>query len=321
MTIQIRSLFLSWMNWPVSHKLMKGIGKSMADIVSFKVDYESGPDEQGIIHTGMIGKQELFYKLERYLTNKNMLPDDYFWPDKYIYNEEEELPNYDTALCVPHYGNNGGIYLDIFLVYPGNRMPRFMRLASGKTSDESADAFFKMSRIAAECSLLLNGRGRHYNKSCTELIMPPDKALFLTTLLEHETAKCKDEQYKKNLLDLQDQLYCNRHERVVALGRREPEVYSLWIHYMPDIRREHCILEGSVQRGSIKDLLKLVCVCNDEYLYVLQRDEEEDYVLYACCIGKEYFSVHKQEGWWRFGTMEEIADEVEQEFRKRPSSC
>lgn len=289
----------------------------MANIASFDVDYWSEPDKQGrVTHIGMVGKQELFRKLNEHLEIKNMVPDEYFLAGDYIWGDEEELPNYDEALCIPRFGDSEGIYLDISLVYQEDGERRYMRFASGKTLDESADAFLRMSRVAAECSLLLNGRGSHYKKSCTEVIMHPDEALYLTALLERETAKCRDEQSKKVLMDIQDQLFCDSYATVTALGRREPEVFSIWTHYMPDIRLEYCIFDSVIQRGSIGDILKLVPVCNEENLYLLQREKEGGYILYTCYVGKEYFSVHKLEGCWRFGTKEEIINEIEEKFGK-----
>lgn len=283
----------------------------MANITSFNVDYWSEPDEQGrVTHIGMVGKQELFRKLNAHLESKNMVPDEYFLAGDYIWNEEEELPNYDEALCIPRFGDSEGIYLDISLVYQKDGERRYMPFATGKTLDESADAFLKMSRVAAECSLLLNGRGSQYKKSFAEVTLQPDEALYLTTLLERETIKCRDEDDKKLLMNIKDQLFLTRFESVIALGRREPEIFSLWIHNMSDIRLEYCISYSAVYRGCLEDILKLVPVCNEENLYLLQRDKEAGYILYICYVGKEYFSVHKQEGCWRFGTKEEILAEI-----------
>lgn len=287
----------------------------MANITSFDVDYWSEPDEQGrVAHIGMIGKQELFRKLNEHLESKNMVPDEYFLAGDYIWGEEEELPNYDEALCIPRFGGSEGIYLDISLVYQEDGERRYMPFATGKTLDDSADAFLKMSRVAAECSLLLNGRGSHYKKSLAEVIMQPDEVLYLTALLEREAANCGDEDHQKMLMNIQSQFFSNRFESVIALGRKEPEVFSLWMHYMPDIRLEYCIFDSAIYRGCIEDILKLVPICNEENLYLLQRDKEGGYILYICYVGKEYFSVHKQEGSWLYGTKEEIVTEIKERF-------
>lgn len=42
---------------------------------------------------------------------------------------------------------------------------QFIRFATGKTLEESRDAFLRMHRIAGECTLMLNGRGFYYGRS------------------------------------------------------------------------------------------------------------------------------------------------------------
>ena len=87
------------------------------------------------------------------------------------------MPDFNFALCVPNFGSSEGIYLDIDLIYcDEDGMQKSLRFATGKTLQEGADAFFWMSRIAAECSLMLNGRGRTYEKHNVELVLKPEEA-------------------------------------------------------------------------------------------------------------------------------------------------
>lgn len=85
-----------------------------------------------------------------------------------------QLPDFNFARCVPNFGGSEGIYLDIDLIYcDEDGEQKSLRFATGKTLQEGVDAFFWMSRIAAECSLMLNGRGRTYEKHNVELVLKP----------------------------------------------------------------------------------------------------------------------------------------------------
>lgn len=129
-------------------------------IKTIEVDRWSEPDAQRRVkHIGMIKAKDAFDQLEKHLKEHGLLPDEYF-----LFSEEsfrdgmEDLPNYDQAVCQVNFGASEGIYLDIALEIPGEK-GRFKSFATGKTLSEHADAYRHMSRIAGECSLLLNGRG------------------------------------------------------------------------------------------------------------------------------------------------------------------
>ena len=120
-----------------------------------------------------------FEKLETHLKEKGMLPDEYFLYDVDMRTKARELPDFNFALCVPNFGGSEGIYLDIDLIYcDEDGKQKSLRFATGKTLQEGADAFFWMSRIAAECSLMLNGRGRTYEKHNVELVLKPEDTVF-----------------------------------------------------------------------------------------------------------------------------------------------
>ena len=133
----------------------------MEKIKTFELDRWSEPDEQHRVrHIGMADAKETFEKLEAHLKEKGMLPDEYFLYDVDMRTKTRELPDFNFALCVPNFGGSEGIYLDIDLIYcDEDGEQKSLRFATGKTLQEGADAFFWMSRIAAECSLMLNGRG------------------------------------------------------------------------------------------------------------------------------------------------------------------
>ena len=108
---------------------------------------------------GMMKAGEAFDALEKHLESVGLLPDEYFLSG--MFDEKQELPNYYEAICNTNWGGNEGIYIDISLLYKEeDRGPlKFFKLATGKTLSSSGDAFILMSRIAAECSMMLNGFG------------------------------------------------------------------------------------------------------------------------------------------------------------------
>ena len=85
------------------------------------------------------------------------------------------------------------MYLDIDLIYSDeDGGQKSLRFATGKTLREGADAFFWMSRIAAECSLMLNGRGRIYEKHNVELVLTEEEAETLACLSEAVQGRAED---------------------------------------------------------------------------------------------------------------------------------
>lgn len=131
----------------------------MEKIRTFELDRWSEPDEQHRVrYIGMADAKETFEKLETHLKEKGMLPDEYFLYDVDMRTKARELPDFNFALCVPNFGGSEGIYLDIDLIYcDEDGKQKSLRFATGKTLQEGADAFFWMSRIAAECSLTVLG--------------------------------------------------------------------------------------------------------------------------------------------------------------------
>lgn len=57
---------------------------------------------------------------------------------------------------------------------------------------ETADDYYRMFRIAAECSLMLNGRGQTYKRNYVDLVLTEQEAATVSDILnlcdEHEPA-------------------------------------------------------------------------------------------------------------------------------------
>ncbi|MCH5248376.1 MAG: hypothetical protein J1E98_00515 [Lachnospiraceae bacterium] len=291
----------------------------MATIKSFEVDRWSERDEKGRVqHIGMLKLGEVFEMLKEHLISKDMLPDEYFLMNRNDWNKDWELPDYDYAVCVPNFGGSEGIYLDISLIYRDEQeQKQYLNFATGKTLEESVDAFLKMSRIAAECSLMLNGRGSHYTKSDVDVSLNPEQALYLTNLLERNFINNMDTNERDMLTGILKQLVCVCYVSILAVCRQEGELFSLWLHDMPDVRLEALLAESSVQKGKLDELIGLIPVDDKQHLYLIREAKESgEYCLYTHDAGKYYHSFHKQEGRRLFGTKEEIINEIEALGRK-----
>ena len=107
----------------------------------------------------MMKAEDAFNALKKHLESVGLLPDEYFSAG--LYNKKQELPKYYEAICNTNWGGNEGIYIDISLMYRENDRGdfKFFKLATGKTLGSSGDDFILMARIAAECSMMLNGFG------------------------------------------------------------------------------------------------------------------------------------------------------------------
>lgn len=290
----------------------------MATIKSFEVDCWSKKDGNGgVKHVGMLKMGEVFEMLKEHLLSRDMLPDEYFMMNQDDWKGDCELPDYDYAICVPNYGGSEGIYLDISLIYQVEHgRKRQMRFATGKTLEESVDAFLKMARIAAECSLMLNGRGTRYTKFGVDISLNPEQALYLTDLLEKKSVNSMNPNERDMLSGLLKQFVCAGFAPVMAVSRQEDNLFSLWLHDMPDVRLDALIRESSAQKGKLEDLMESLPIDGGQHLCLIQKEKTGEYRLNNCDAGKYYYSVHEQEGRRLFGTREEIIHEVESQGEK-----
>ena len=119
----------------------------------------SEPDEQRRVKKlGTANAKEVFEKLNTHLEENNLLPDEYFlFSESNFTRFDGELPT-DTADITYEvdYGDSEGIYLDINIRTAKYEQVHF---ATGKTLGETTEDFLRMSRIGAECALMLNNGG------------------------------------------------------------------------------------------------------------------------------------------------------------------
>lgn len=145
----------------------------MRKIESLELEKWSEPDETGHVHlVGMEKAQVAFDRLEAHLKDVGMMPDEYFLFNDSRFKNDDTLPWHRGVLCNVEFGASEGIYLDICLLT--DHKP--VQFATGKTLREDADAFLWMHRIAAECSLMLNGGGRVYTMKELPVLLTEEEA-------------------------------------------------------------------------------------------------------------------------------------------------
>ncbi len=112
-----------------------------------------------LYHLGMIKAKDAFDQLEKHLKEHGLLPDEFIFLEDRFKANDGELPIYLAAICQTNFGENEGIDLDISLKYEENGEFKYRSFAMGKTLGDTVEAFQRMARIGAECSMMLNGRG------------------------------------------------------------------------------------------------------------------------------------------------------------------
>lgn len=162
----------------------------MREIKTIEVDKWVPSERKGMVkHAGMISPQEAFDALKKHLEDVGLMPDEYFNLNDWKWNGVKELPDYIRASCDVNWGGNEGIYLDISLLHRENNEIKYFPFATGKTLSRSGDDFLRMSRIAAECSMMLNGRGAkvQFKEEEKGFILPKDE-----TSLDEKIATARD---------------------------------------------------------------------------------------------------------------------------------
>ncbi len=109
------------------------------------------------IHVKLVGTktyQQIFDELNEHLKAVGFVPDEYFELAPYISDPDKQIPlDTNGFYANADWGESEGIYIDIWF-NSGNKQVAF---AIGKTLSEDIESYLKMSRIAAECQLMLNG--------------------------------------------------------------------------------------------------------------------------------------------------------------------
>lgn len=158
----------------------------MAKIQTFELDRWSEPDENHRVkHIGMADAKETFDKLKTHLEAHGLLPDEYFSFSGKYEGLTGELPEFEEAfasrISVPARESTW-----IFPWPAGTAMANGISNLSppARRWAKPADDYFRMFRIAAECSLMLNGRGFSYERNNVNIVLTEKEAAAVANSVE-----------------------------------------------------------------------------------------------------------------------------------------
>lgn len=221
---------------------------------SFELDRWSEPDENHRVkHIGMADAKGTFDKLKTHLEAHGLLPDEYF-----LYSDElsGELPEFEKALCIPNFGSSEGIYLDISLACrDGDGKRYFQSFATGKTLGETADDYFRMFRIAAECSLMLNGRGFSYERNNVDIVLTEQEAAAVANSVELDLCgyfEPETEALLSSALEKFAGAPCTSIQTITCHGRDD---YSVWNMEIPSDMFHSIVREAAEKVGALEELM------------------------------------------------------------------
>lgn len=226
----------------------------MAKIKTFELDRWGEPDEKRRVrHIGMADAKETFDRLQTHLELKGLLPDEYF-----LFSDEltGELPEFDQALCIPNFGASEGIYLDISLACRDKDGKRcFQNFATGKTLGETADDYYRMFRIAAECSLMLNGRGNTYEQKKVDIVLTEQEAEAVGTVVDMELCghhPPEAEAILNSALEKIDRIAFAKVQTITCHGKDD---YSFWSAEIPKDMLHSILHEACERVGTLDELM------------------------------------------------------------------
>ena len=229
----------------------------MAKIQTFELDRWSEPDENHRVkHIGMADAKETFDKLKTHLEAHGLLPDEYFLFSGKYEGLTGELPEFEEALCIPNFGSSEGIYLDISLACRDSDGKRyFQSFATGKTLGETADDYFRMFRIAAECSLMLNGRGFSYERNNVDIVLTEKEAAAVANSVELDLCgyfEPETEALLSSALEKFAGAPCTAIQTITCHGRDD---YSVWNVEIPSDMFRSIVREAAEKIGTLEELM------------------------------------------------------------------
>ena len=224
---------------------------------SFELDRWSKPDENHRVkHIGMADAKETFDKLKTHLEAHGLLPDEYFSFSGKYEGLTGELPEFEEALCIPNFGSSEGIYLDISLACrDGDGKRYFQSFATGKTLGETADDYFRMFRIAAECSLMLNGRGFSYERNNVDIVLTEKEAAAVANSVELDLCgyfEPETEALLSSALEKFAGAPCTAIQTITCHGRDD---YSVWNVEIPSDMFRSIVREAAEKIGTLEELM------------------------------------------------------------------
>lgn len=286
----------------------------MAKIKTFELDRWSEPDEKRRVrHIGMADAKETFDRLQTHLELKGLLPDEYF-----LFSDEltGELPEFDQALCIPNFGASEGVYLDIELACRDKDGKRyFQNFATGKTLGETADDYYRMFRIAAECSLMLNGRGNTYEQKKVDIVLTEQEAEAVGTVVDMELCghhPPEAEAILNSALEKIDRIAFAKVQTITCHGKDD---YSLWSAEIPKDMLHSILHEACERVGTLDELMDAMNPKDGYEMRLFIQTPGRQFAFYRIPERLSNLEDYANEGCSVRGTKDEIMAEIFTEWR------
>lgn len=282
-------------------------------VQTFELDRWSEPDENHRVrHIGMADAKETFDKLKTHLESNGLLPDEYF-----LYSKEYsgELPEFDEALCIPSFGASEGIYLDISLACRdenGNRY--FQHFATGKTLGETADDYMRMFRIAAECSLMLNGRGFTYERNNVDIVLTEEEAEAVANSVELDLCGYLEPDAEAILSSALDKIARIPYTAIQTVTCHGKDDYSLTSMEIPTDMFRSIQKENATQIGPLEKLLDRMNTQSGGEMKILSQMQNNLFAFYTIPERLSYLQEYTEQGCSVRGSKEQIMAEIYTEW-------
>lgn len=132
----------------------------MRTLQTFDIELWTEPEERERARVlGLDTTQGVFKALESHLEEAGLLPEKFFEPRD---EKLSPMPYFDYARCDVDFAEPEGVVMSIELVTLVDNEWEGRRFATAGIHGSTAEDYLRMCRIAAECSLMFNGRGQRF---------------------------------------------------------------------------------------------------------------------------------------------------------------
>ena len=284
----------------------------MAKIQTFDLGRWSEPDENHRVSLlGMADAKKTFEELKTHLAINGLLPDEYFLFSDESNKSDGELPIFGEAICLPNFGASEGIYLDIWLeCHKSNGTPFFVKFATGKTLGETADDYYRMFRIAAECSLMLNGHGQAYERNNVDIVLTEKEADAVANSVELELCAYQEPEMEALLSSALDKITCISYATIQTVTCHGKDDFSLWTVDIPTDMLRSILKEGAERVESLENLMDGMDTKSGCEMRLLTREMNENFAFYIIPEQLSYLQEYSTQGCSVRGNKEQIMDEI-----------
>ena len=221
------------------------------------------------------------------------------------------MPEFEEALCIPNFGSSEGIYLDISLACRDSEGSRyFQSFATGKTLGETADDYFRMFRIGAECSLMLNGRGFSYERNNVDIVLTEKEAAAVANSVELDLCGYLEPEVEALLSSALDKftgVLCTAIQTITCHGRDD---YALWNVEIPSDMFHSIVRQAAEKVGTLEELMDNMDTANGCEMRLLTQMKDGRFAFFTIPERMNGLRDYETQGSSVRGSKEQIMAEI-----------